>query len=253
MFDSILPDEIFHFFLVFARLGAALMLFPGLGETYVPPRIRLLAAFAVTVAVVPLVSGQLPALPEDFATIGLLVASEVVIGLFFGALIRMMISALHTAGVIIAFQGGLAAAQVFDPNQAQGGTLPGNLLSALGVVLIFATGLYQPMFWALIDSYHLFTPGAPPPVDDFVQMAVRVMSGAFVIALQIAAPIMLVGLLFYVSIGLIARMIPQMQVFFIALPIQIVLGLYVLAVTLSAGMLWYLDHFEASISQFLRY
>ena len=84
-------------------------------------------------------------------------------------------------------------------------------------------------------------------------MAVRVMSGAFVIALQIAAPVMLVGLLFYVSIGLIARMIPQMQVFFIALPIQIVLGLYVLTVTLSAGMLWYLDHFEASISQFLRY
>ncbi len=253
MFESILPDETFQFFLVFCRLGSAIMLFPGFGEVYVPPRIRLLVAFAITIAVLPLVVDQLPALPTGMGGVAMVVIGEVLIGLFIGAMVRMMVRALHIACVIIAFQNALAAAQLFDPNQAQSGTLPGNLLSALGVVLIFTTGLYQPMLIALVDSYELFTPGTPPPVEDFLQMAIKVISGAFVIGLQTAAPIMLVSLLFFVSLGLLARLIPQMQVFFVALPLQIVLGLNVMMITLGASMLWYLDHFEANIMQFLRF
>ena len=74
------------------------------------------------------------------------------------------------------------------------------------------------------------------------------MSGAFVIAVKVAAPLLVIGFLFYVGIGLLARLMPAMQVFFVALPLQMVLGFWILMVGMSTMMLWYLEFFEERVT-----
>ena len=157
---------------------------------------------------------------------------------------RMMIAALHTAGVIIGFQTSLANAQLFDPVNAEQGSLIGSFLNVLGVFLIFATNLHHMMLIAVIDSYSLFVPGAALPIADFSSTATKVLSGSFVLAMQMSAPFIVMGMLFYLGLGLLARLMPQVQVFFIAMPMQIFLGFMVMGATLSAGMLWFLSSFQ---------
>ena len=127
----------------------------------------------------------------------------------------------------------------------------GRFFSLVALVLLFATELHHELLLALIDSYRLLPPGGLPPVGDFAAQAIAFMSNAFVVALQISAPIMVVGLLFYLGLGLVARLMPAVQVFFVALPLQILLGFWVTLVALSSIMLWYFEYFEDGIARLL--
>jgi flagellar biosynthetic protein FliR len=251
MLDQLLPNDLFSIVLVFMRMGAAMMLLPGFGETYVAPRIRLIIAIALALVVTPVVSASLPPMPDDTLSLFVLIGGEIVVGLYFGALARFLVSALHVAGVVIGFQTSLANAQIFDPINAQQGSLIGTFLNIIGVTLIFVTDLHHMMLMALADSYTVFVPGAPPPIDELSRTAVRIVARSFVLGLQIASPFIVVGMVFYIGLGLLARLMPQVQVFFIAVPLQIMLGFSVMAMTLSAGLYWFLTNFESGMIGFL--
>ena len=249
MLDELLTGDVFALALVFARLGAAVMLLPGFGENFVSPRIRLLIALALTVVVTPVVSSYLPPMPTGLLAAFILVAGEVLIGLFLGAMVRMLISALHIAGVIIGCQTSLANATFFDPSNSQQGAIFAAFLNIIGTFLIFVTDLHHLMLMAIADSYTLFRPGAPLPLGDFSHVVVRVLAESFVLGLQLSAPFIVIAIIFYTGLGLLARLMPQIQVFFIAIPLQIILAFSVLAMTLSAGMFWFLSHFQESLTR----
>ncbi len=251
MLDQLLPNDLFAIVLVFMRIGAAMMLLPGFGEAYVAPRIRLIIALALALVVTPVVSESLPPMPGDTLQLFILIGGEIVVGLFFGALARFLVSALHVAGVVIGFQTSLANAQIFDPMNAQQGSLLGTFLNVLGVFLIFVTDLHHMMLIALADSYTVFVPGTPPPLGELSHTAARFVAQSFRLGLQITAPFIVVGMVFYIGLGLLARLMPQVQVFFIAIPLQIMLGFSVMAMTLSAGMYWFLTNFESGLIGFL--
>lgn len=244
MLNELLAGNIFALVFVFARIGSAIMLLPGFGEAFVSPRVRLLIALGVTAVVTPVVVDLVPTAPEGPFAMLLLLGREMAIGAFLGALARIMVSALHMAGVIMGFQTGLANAQLFDPINASQGSVFGSFLNILGVFLIFFSDLHHMMLIALADSYTLFAPSADLVVGDFGDTAARVLGGAFMLAMQIAAPFIVAGLLFYLGLGLLARLMPQVQIFFVAMPLQIMLGFMVLSITLSAGMMWFLTSFQ---------
>ena len=247
MLSAIVPADLFTLLLVFARIGSAMMLLPGFGEVYVSGRVRLLLALALAVVLTPVVGAALPPPPSGILGYAAVVVGEVLVGLFLGALTRMFLSALHVAGVIVAYQSSLANATLFDPSTAQQGSMTGAFLNALGVFLIFTADLHHLMIGALADSYRVFLPAAPFPVGDFSDAAARALADSFALAMRIAAPFIVVGVTFYLGLGLLARLMPQVQVFFIAMPLQIILGLAVLALTLSVGMTWFLTYFEAAM------
>jgi flagellar biosynthetic protein FliR len=249
MLSDTLPLEVFAYFLVFVRLGAGLMILPGVGEPYISIRIRIGFAFVLTAVVAPLVGDTLPLMPATPIEMTLLLLSETFIGLFIGAAARFAMAALHIAGTIIAFQTGLGFALFLDPTQGTQGALIATFLNLMGLVLIFVTGLHQLIIMALFDSYILFPPGAVPPVGDFAELFQRYMSDAFLIGIQMAAPFIVYGLIFYISLGVTARLMPQLQVFFIAMPLNITLGLLLFAVVMPASLMWFLGKFEANISQ----
>lgn len=250
MLSELLASGPFDFLVVFARLGSAFVILPGFGEAYVAPRLRLVVAVAVTLAVTPMVADRLPALPGSLWTLSGIVGAEIGIGLLIGSIARILLLALSTAGTAIALQTSLANALSTDPASAQQSAIVANFLMALGLILVFVTNLHHHMLRALVDSYAMFPPGGLPDLGDVAAAITRTVADSFTLSVQVAAPFLVVGTVFYVGLGLLARLMPQVQVFFIAMPLQVLLGLFLLMLTLSAGMLWFLDRFDAGMSNF---
>ena len=240
MLQEILQTDLFAFFMVFARVGSAVMLIPGLGETFVPVRMRLMIGLGISLVVTPVVSGSIPPLPESPAALFLALGGEILIGLFIGSMARFLFFALQTGGMIIAYQTGLANALIADPTAASQGALFSAFLGIVGVVVIFESGLHQLILQAVVDSYNVFVPGHMPPLEDISNTAARIMADSFDLAMRIAAPFVVVALVFYLGLGLLGRLMPQIQVFFIVLPLQIALGLIVLMITVAAAMIWFI-------------
>ncbi|MEQ8369256.1 MAG: flagellar biosynthetic protein FliR [Alphaproteobacteria bacterium] len=243
MLAQLLTQEVVVVFLVFARLGSAAILLPGLGEASVPVRVRLLAALALSVAVAQMVRPTLPAVPDMPVALLVLLGGEIAIGLFIGTIGRLLVIALAIAGEIVAFQTNLSAAQAFNPGLGQQGVLTSSFLTTLGVLLIFVTNLHHVLIAGLVDSYLVFPPSQLPPLGDVTDTVVRTGAEAFLIAAQITAPLLLIGIVFNIGLGILARLMPQLPVLFVALPAQIGIGLTVFGLTLSAGMLIFLDRF----------
>jgi flagellar biosynthetic protein FliR len=230
--------------LVFARVGAIVMLLPGVGEPSVPGRIRLSFALLLSIVLAPSLADQVPAPAESALGMAFQVGAETMIGLFVGGAARFLLSSLATAGQIIGLEIGLSFAQTTDPTQSQAGQITGVFLSLLGVALIFATGLDRMFLSGIVGTYDLIALGAPPPVADAAQLALETMAMAFRVGFQVATPVLAAGMIFRVGLGVLARLIPQIQVFFIVLPLQIMGGLVIMALGISTGMLIWLQSVE---------
>lgn len=249
---SFLPEMAAIFMLMFARLGTLMMLLPSFSERSIPMRLRLTLALSLTLLLYPMASRLYPAgLTENINRFGVMLAGEFIIGFAVGLCGRMITSALTTAGVIIANQTGLAFALGSDvTNSGQQGALIGNYLSILAVTLIFTTDTHYLMIAALHDSFSLFPPGIVLPVGDFARMAQETVSGVFSIAMRMSAPFIVVGLVFYFGLGLLNKLMPQMQIFFISAPVGIAIGILLLYALLIAIMNKYLAHFAEAIGKF---
>ncbi|WP_421791109.1 flagellar biosynthetic protein FliR [Hyphobacterium sp.] len=225
--------------LIFARLGAILMLLPGFGEGSIPPRIRLSFALLFALALGPMLASELPPQPEQPMAIAGLIMVEVIIGLMIGAVARMFMMASSVAGQVIGQQSGLAMAQFFDPSQGQQGALLSTFLNLTFILLLFVTNVHHLLLQAAQGSYMLFPIGEMPMVEDAVQWALQAFIDAFRIGVQMASPLIVFGLVFYFGLGILSRLMPQAQIFFIAMPSNIMAGMFIFAIALgSIATLW---------------
>ncbi len=246
-----LSGSLLVFLLVFARTGAMVMLLPAIGEMGVPARVRLILALAISFALLPSVAGNYPPqAPASTVALGILIIQETTAGVLVGAMARIIVSALSVAGFLIATQTGLAYAQTLDPTQGQQGAVVGNFFTLLGTVMIFATGLHHMAIAAIAGSYTLIPPGGSLPTADMAELAIRLTSGAFALGFQLAAPFLVFGFVIYAAIGLLARLMPQMQVFFIAMPINILAGFFLMMLLMGAMMTLYLNFYTEQMSLF---
>ncbi|NEX94585.1 flagellar biosynthetic protein FliR [Caulobacter sp. 17J65-9] len=245
-------DEVWAAGLVFVRVAAIVMLLPGLGEAMVPPRVRLSFALLLTLALTPIVSTSLPALPGTVGGMGGFVLRETLIGLMIGGLLRILMMSLAVAGELVSLQTGLSFAQTANPLQAQPGTTVAAFLALLGLTLIFATNTHHLFIGAIADSYKLFAPVKGVPVADAATLAARTVSQAFALGVQLAAPVIVFSLLFNLATGLVGRVMPQFQIFFAATPLGVLLGLSVFALSLGViGMVW-IEAYREFTDVFLR-
>lgn len=244
-----LPQTAYVYILLFARIGSILMLMPALGEQTIPARFRLTFALAFTLILYPLLSKSLPALPEGFGDMLALVFHELAIGLMLGAITRITVMATQVAGAIIAFQSGLSSAQVADPTQSgvQGAVI-GTFLSFVGIAAIFATDLHHVALAAIYDSYMVFLPADPLMFSDAAQLAIRTVAHAFTIGVQMSAPFIVFGLVFNLGAGVLARLMPQLQVYFLLMPANIMVGLLLFGLLLTMMMGWYLSAFQEHLA-----
>jgi flagellar biosynthetic protein FliR len=245
-----LPAEVYGAGLVFCRVGALIMLLPGIGEASVPPRIRLSLALILSLAFYPILRAGLPAVPGTVGGMGAQVGIEVMIGLAIGSLLRFFVAALALAGETISLQTTLAFAQTANPMEAQPSTSVATFLTLLGLTLVFATDLHQMFIAAIVRSYALFPAGRGVSVNDFGQLAIQTMGGTFALGIQLAAPVIVFSLVFNIAAGFIGRAMPQFQIFFVATPLSVLLGLSILALSLGVlGLVW-VDRFREFVNRF---
>jgi flagellar biosynthetic protein FliR len=250
---SFLPALAATFMLVFARIGTMVMLLPGLGEMSMPVRVRLSIALALAAMFVPLHRAAYTIDLRDLGPVLLMFGHEMIIGAILGLTARLSISALQVAGAVIAQQMGLGFVTAVDPSMGQQNVIVSNFLTMLGVTLIFATDLHYLVIAALNDSYRLFAPGASILVGDAAALITKTVAGAFKVGIQLSAPFLVFGLLFNLGLGVLSRLMPQMQVFFIGLPLSILLGFLILIAVVGAMMGTFLDFIGAILRELAPY
>ena len=244
-----IPDLAGLFMLTFARVGTLVMLLPGIGDRMIPTQMRLGFAVLLSLVLFPVTRGILPPIGAPATTIGILIG-EIAIGAVIGLTTRMIITALQTAGTIVSQQLGLSYATTVDPAFGGQDAAIGNFLNLLGLTLIFATDLHHVAIAAIGDSYAVLPPAGIPETGDIAKLGVATLARGFSLAVQVSAPFIVFGVLFNLGLGVLSRLMPQIQVFFVGVPITIIIGMLVLVAVLGLMMNLYLADVGHILSSF---
>jgi flagellar biosynthetic protein FliR len=220
------------FALALARIGGIVMLLPGIGETVVPATLR--AGFAVALTLLLMPSIAMPATQPDFIMLAALLAHELAVGIWLGLMARLFVLALPIAGQIISYQIGLSS--VITPSQDLGAesTLLSTVFGVFATTMILATGLYALPLQALVASYHILPVGLNFPAGSALHIAQMLTTQSFALAVQVAMPFLLAGLLWQAGLAVISKLVPQLQIFMVAMPGQTLGGLALLTLLATA-------------------
>jgi flagellar biosynthesis protein FliR len=247
-----LSGIILTYFLVFSRVGAMVMLLPSIGQAGVPTPVRLLLALAIALALTPQVQSAYPAVPpQSTVALVILIAQEATAGVLVGAMANIIMSALQVAGYLIATQIGLAYAQTIDPTQNTQGAVLGNFMTLLGTTLIFLTNLHHLAIGAIAGSYRMLPPGGHLPTGDMLQLVIQLISSSFALGFQLAAPFLVFGFAVYSGLGVLARLMPQLQIFFVAVPLNIMCGFLIMLALIGSLMTVFLTYYTNSMAVFM--
>ena len=244
-----LDAEVAAFAILFARIGAVLMLLPAFGDEALPGRIRLLLAVGTTLALFPMLRPLAePLLAGGDAGLLRILPVELLVGLAMGSLVRIIFLAAAMAGALISVQAGLTTSLVFDPAAGSHTPTLGKLVVLAATLFCLSTGLHHLWFEALLGSYAAFPPGQVPDEASWLQLAVATTAQATRLACELAAPFLIYGIVFNVVLGFSTRLAPAIQIFFIAQPLNIMLGIGLLAVTGGTILVHFADGLGAWLS-----
>jgi flagellar biosynthetic protein FliR len=236
------------FALILARVGAAMAVLPGLGESDAPAIVRIGLALAITILLVPGLQPMAPLVPESGIRMALMVAGEVATGLWFGWVARMIALALPIGAQFIAYLIGLSSVLQPDAELGSQSTALGKLFELAAPMLILSSGLYVLPLKALDGLFQLIPLGHMLPAGDSAEVAVHAVGTAFGLALQLASPFVLADIVWHIAIGQIARAGSRMQIYFVSMPGQILGGLALLMVTGSAILLAWRDSAQSFLA-----
>ncbi|GAB6054224.1 flagellar biosynthetic protein FliR [Magnetospira thiophila] len=251
MLDVLLSYNIFHFFLVAARVGGTIMILPGFSALYVPVQVRVLLTLAISLVVVTAVADLLPPLPSHPAEIFRLIFIEMLAGVFIGMIARIILGALQTAGTIVSLTSAMANAFTMDPISAEQGAIVTSFLTTVALALIFVTDLHHLMLISIVESYTLFLPGVMPSVADMANIVTARVAEAFLLGVRMAGPYLMLSITYNLGLGLMTRLMPALPVFFVAMPLQLLGSIALMMIVLPGIMLVFLPEFQDAFSAFL--
>lgn len=242
-------SDVFPFLLVFARVTGAIIMIPGLGSQYINTPVRILFSMAIAAVMAPQVGAVMPQAPNEPYMFFSYIMIESLIGLFIGTMGRMLLASMELAGTVIGFQSGLMNAFVMNPVEGRQSSLPATYLSVIVLALIFIGDIHHLALQAVYDSYQVFHPGQLTGYEnlsnDFLKSIVGMLTEAFILGTQIAAPLIILSVLFFIGMGLLNRLMPQLQVFFIAQPFQIFMGFLILSMLISSASMTVIERLAA--------
>jgi flagellar biosynthetic protein FliR len=242
--EQFLISELFTFLVLLTRIGSFLMVIPAIGDSYVSTRIRLLLAIAISIMLVPLLASVMPPMPPSALGLAMVVMAEILIGVFFGVIVRFLMTTMNVAGSIIANQSTLAIASIFEQSAGIQTAIVSNFFMLGSFALFFALDLHHILLLAIIQSYDAFPTGTWINTGDASHVLARTLSDIFVLSVQFAAPNIVMGLILYISAGIMGRMMPAFQVFFVLVPPQIMLSLTLIMFIIPPMMGLYGNYLE---------
>ena len=230
------PETLIVFLFLTIRIGAIVLSLPLLDSRNIPAQLKVLFILMLGVALYPLVQTQQVVIPQRLGHLGLVVVSEMLIGLTIGFVAQLLFAGIQLGGEIISQQMGLNMATIFDPTSAHQISLVTHLQYVLAMLMFLSSSAHHWFIIAMAESLQsiplagLSTSGAVLPV------ILTLLGKMCVIAIQLAAPVSIALLLATLVLGVIARLVPQLNVFMLSFPATLGLGLVMLALALPAVM-----------------
>ena len=232
-FFTLAQDHAAVFLLMLTRCSGIFMIAPFFGSLNIPVTIRAAAAFAFTLVLFPVVDGLgTVAAPLSVWAFAGSVLAELFIGWLIGFIAYVCFSAIHMAGKVMDMQVGFAVVNVMDPTSGQQIPLIGSLLYNLGIIVFLVTNGHHVIITALAESFRMVPLAAMQPNLSLTMLLVDFTNGIFVTGMKIAMPVTFAILLVNVALGILARTMPQMNIFVVGIPLQLMVGVGVLSMLL---------------------
>ncbi len=232
---------IFNFFIVFARLSGLFSIAPGLSDERISTKIKLSISILVSICAIPLVQEHLPLYTASSGIICYYMMSEILIGILMGLCLRIIFSSLPILGNIVSMQSGLSAATIYDPSQKEQIALFGSFIISLSLAMIFISDSHHFFIVGFLESYSKITPGVMIDMADASEKISSVVSQSFILAFKIASPFIIVGTSILVGSGILSRLMPTFQVFFVITPIQILIMFMILLMMINQTIFMVID------------
>jgi len=220
------------FLLVFLRIGAILLTMPVFESNTIPHLFRLALAFAVSLILFPLLKLNPMPVAGSIIALGIDAAREILLGLTIGFSVKFVFAGIQLAGQLAGYQMGLAIAEVLDPADSQHIPLLAQFNNLVALLIFLAMNAHYWFIKALIQSYRIVPLLSAHFGSSLMEQLTQLGGNMFVIAIQVGAPVIAVLLVTSAAFGLIARTVPQMNVFIVAMPMKIGVGLIFLGFSL---------------------
>jgi flagellar biosynthetic protein FliR len=226
--------QVVAFILVVARLSGLFLLAPVFSSQMIPPRIKIMVLLGLAATLTPIVEGNAASLPTDGIPLLMAVITESLVGLALGFSVSLVFSAVQVGASLIDTSIGFSMASIIDPlNNTQAAVL-GSFYSMVATLSFLAVNGHYWMLAGFTRSFDTIRLGEQPDVDVMLGNTFGVFGQLFAMAFQIAAPVLITLLLADVVLGIVARVVPQMNVFFVGIPLKIGVGLLVVIISLPA-------------------
>jgi flagellar biosynthetic protein FliR len=219
------------FLVVFVRTGAVLMSIPLLGDRSLPVLLKAGLALAVSFVLFPAVRPLDTVLPSHGIPFAIGICGEILLGISVGLFVRLIFAGVQLAGQMAGYQMGLAIANVLDPDSNDQIPLLGQFYNLLAILIFVTVDAHHQVVRALVDSFRIAPPLTVTLGHSFMEQLVRLSADLFVIGIKVGAPVIAVLLITSVAFGLIARTVPQMNIFIVAIPFKVAVGLLFMALS----------------------
>lgn len=250
---SINLTEIFlPYLLLFSRLSAIFLIAPGYGDHHLPMRFRLLFALSLSFVIGQFIDIHPP--KDNGLSLIFMILQEILIGFTIGVVGRIALSLFDIIGTMIGFQVGLGNAMMFNPSFSGQMALPSTFLLLCATMFFFTLDLHHIVIYTCIKSYQTF-PAAPgfyalKSISELTDYLMQLLGKCLTLGLQISLPFIILGTVFQFFLGLLNRLVPSLQVFFIMLPAQLIFGIILIMITISYVMSTGMGHFKDLLTSF---
>ncbi|MCX6151039.1 MAG: flagellar biosynthetic protein FliR [Ignavibacteriales bacterium] len=226
---NILVNDFVVLILVFLRVVPIFFVAPFFNSSSIPNTVKILFALIVSYIIFFSIKGFTFDVNKGLLLLALYGAKEVVTGLIIGFSINFIFYGISFAGSLIGFDMGLSMASAFDPSMDMENNIIGQLLNLIAILIFLTINGHHYVIRALSYSFSMVPIGEITLSQSLLLLLVKYSAGVFILAVKIASPLMISFFLIHVAAGITARIIPQMQVFFVIQPLQIAIGFILLA------------------------
>lgn len=236
--------QLVAFMLVVARMSGLFLLAPVFSSPLIPARLKLMALVSLSVVMTPIAAATVTQVPTDGLTLALTLFKETLIGLALGFSVAIVFSAVQVGASLIDTSIGFSLASIMDPLTSSQSSIIGSFYSMVATLAFLAVNGHYWMLSGFARSFEIVPVDVMPRFANMLHNVQEIFFQLFVMAFQIAAPVLITLLVVDVVLGIVARVVPQMNVFFVGIPLKIAIGMGAIIV----GLPTFVSFFEHRVS-----
>ena len=239
-------ETILFYLLIFVRISGIVFFLPIFGDSPTPIRVRILLFFALCLAVAGMIPFDLSGINSSYTSVlsySFIIFKELLIGAFIGYIAKMAFAGLTMSASIVGYPMGFGVSSILAPDASQSMDAFTTMNRIIMIMIFLGLGLHEMFIQAIVSSFELIPISKGIFNTEVSSVIISVSAGIFVVAMQLAAPILIALLFTMAALGLMARTVPQMNVFTLSFPVSFFVGMFIYIATLPFYPGWIETYF----------